>query len=150
MRKEGGLVDLASMLPKKLNFGGGDLVELNYLCTVFNISRRTAAKYLAALKLKPMYVGKEVFFSLVTFKRIMYVLGLPGSPGFLFPGSAGKASRKRKDSDGYITEVTDEILKRAALPITLAEMQAAEGHDMSIIKKFITGPVGRPSKKKND
>ncbi len=67
-------MDLASMLPKKLNFGAGDLVELNYLCTVFSIGRRTAAKYLTALHLDPMYIGKEVYFSLVTFRRIMYVL----------------------------------------------------------------------------
>ncbi len=141
-------MDLNSILPKKLNFGAGDLVELNYLCTVFSISRRTASKYLSALRLHPTYVGKEVYFSLVTFRRIMYVLTLPGSPGFLFPGSAGKASRKRKNSESYITEVTDGILERAALPITLAEMQAADGNDMSIIKKFITGPVGRPPKEK--
>ena len=136
-------------LPKKLSFGAGDLMELSYLCTVFGIHRRTAAKYLAALRIQPMYVGNEVFFSLVTFRRIMYVLSLPGSPGFLFPGSAGKASRKRKNTTEFITEVTDEILERAALPITLAEMQAADGTDMSIIKKFITGPVGRPSKEKH-
>ena len=141
-------MDLASMLPKKLSFGAGDLVELDYLCKVFEISRRTASKYLTALHLKPMYVGSEVFFSLVTFRRIMYVLTLPGSPGFLFPGSAGKASRKRKNTADFITEVTDEILERAALSITLAEMQAADGNDMSIIKKFITGPVGRPPKGK--
>lgn len=131
-------------LPDKLNFGGGDLVELQYLCEVFGIHRRTASKYLKALHLQPMYVGKKVYFSLPTFKRIMFVLSLPGSPGFLFPGSAGKNSPRLLKDENYISEVTEEILKRAADSRILAEMSAAEGRDPSVLKKFIAQPIGRP------
>jgi hypothetical protein len=136
-------------IPEKLNFGGGDLVELDYLCTVFDINRKRAASFLKALRLNPMSIGKKTYFSLVTFKRIMYVLSLPGSPGFLFPGSIGRSSRKRSD-DNYISVVTDEILERAAQPQVMAEMIAAEGRDMGILKKFATAPVGRPRKEKKN
>ncbi|KKN26577.1 hypothetical protein LCGC14_0873450 [marine sediment metagenome] len=139
-------MDLNSLLPKKLNFGAGDLVEMRYLEKVFGIHRRTASKYLSVLHLEPLYIGKEVYFSLTTFKRIMYILTKPGQPGFLFPGSAGKASRKRKNKGDFITEVTDDILEQAAQPSVLAEMCAAEGRDISVLKKFITPAPGRPRK----
>jgi len=125
-------------IPEKLNFGGGELVEISYLMQVFNISRRTACKYLRALHIKPMYVGKKVFFSLPTFKRIMYVLSQPGRPGFLFPASAARYDiRFRKSNSEFLTEVTDEILTEASNPRIFAEMAAAEGRDPSILKKFL-------------
>lgn len=126
-------------VPDRIDIGGTELVELGYLQLIFGISRRTARKYLRALRIKPMYIGKRVFFSLPTFKRILYVLSKPGSPGFLFPASAGKTNpRLIKDNPNYITEVTDEILRRASDPIILAEMAAADGRDMSILKKLIS------------
>lgn len=131
-------------IPEKLNFGGGELVEISYLMQVFNISRRSAYKYLRVLHIKPMYVGKKVFFSLPTFKRIMYVLSQPGKPGFLFPGSSARYdARFYKDpNSGYLTEVTDEILTEASNPRILAEMAAAEGRDSSILKKLLQPSTG--------
>lgn len=126
-------------IPKKLDFGGGKLVELSYLQQVFGISRRAARKYLKALHIKPMYIGKQIYFSLPTFMRIMFVLSKPGSPGFVFPASAGKNNPRflKKDS-GYIMEVTDDILRRASDPMILAEMAVVEGRDVSILKKLIS------------
>lgn len=136
-------------VPESYDFGSGQLVELSYLQTVFGISRRTAAKYLSVLHIKPMCIGKRVFFSLPTFRRIMYVLSCPGSPGFLFPGSSGKNNpRHLAAGSGYISEVTPEILEIASDPRILAEMNAAEGRNPDILKKLLTSPVGRPKEKK--
>lgn len=134
-------------LPKTHDFGFGEVVEVKYLETTFNISRRLALKYLKVLKIKPLYIGKEVFFCLATFKKIMYVLSKPGSPGFIFPGSNAKNNQKKRKSGEYITEVTDAILKEAASPQIMAEMIATEGRDPSMIKKLLTHP---PQKKEGD
>lgn len=135
-------------IPDKLCFGGGDLVEVEYLEEVFGISRRAAMKYLRALKINPMYVGKKVYFSLPTFRRIMFVLSLPNSPGFLFPGSIAKNRVGLTKNENFITEVTEEILAKASDPKILAEMAAVEGHNPSLLKKFITPSTGRPKKEK--
>lgn len=126
-------------LPKTFDFGGGELVELKHLETTFNISRLVALKYLKALRIQPMYIGNEVFFSLPTFNRIMFVLSRPGSPGFMFPASTAKANQKLREK-GFLVEVTDEILEEAKSPRILAEMSAASGRDSSMIKKLITHP----------
>lgn len=135
-------------VPKKLSFGGGDLVELSYLEQTLGIKRRTAAKYLSVLHIKPMYIGKDIFFSLTTFKRIMYILSLPGSPGFLFPGSAGRYNIRLLEDNEYIKEVTPEILKQAADPKVPAYMAAASGNSPAILKQLLREPVGRPHKEK--
>lgn len=126
-------------VPKTHDFGGGELVELKFLETTFNISRRVASKYLKVLRIKPMYIGKDVFFSLPTFKKIMFVLSRPGAPGFLFPASPAKnnASLRKK---GFLVEVTDDLLAQAASPQIMAEMVASEGRDASMIKKLVTHP----------
>ncbi len=137
-------------LPKLVDFGSGELVEVNHLCQTFDISRRTALLYLKALHIKPIYVGKEVVFSLPSFNRIMYVLTKPGSPGFLLPGSRGKNTKSLRDS-GYLVEVTDGIIEQAMRPEVLAEMAAAAGKDPSLLRKFASyrnKPEGR--KKKNE
>jgi len=134
---------------KILNMGFGELDELEYLCNMFSISRKTAGCYLKALRIKPMCIGKGIYFSLPTLKRILFVLSLPGSPGFLFPGSARKAAGRDKDKVG-LTLVTDEILEKAASPRILAEMNAVEGRDISLLKKFITPSAGRPKKEVED
>jgi hypothetical protein len=125
-------------LPKTHNFGGNELVEVKHLETTFGITRRNALKYLKALHIKPMYFGKDIFFSLSTFNRIMFVLSRPGSPGFLFPGSDAKnrCDLRKKDS-GYLIEVNDGILEVAKSPQILAEMAAASGRDSSMIKKLL-------------
>lgn len=137
-------------IPERFDFGSGDLVELSYLQTIFGISRRTASKYLKALRIQPMYVGKKVLFSLPTFKRIMYILSRPGSPGFLFPGSSGKSNPRLLKDQNYISEVTSAILEAAEDPCILAEMSAAEGKDPSILKKLLTNSAGRPKKGKEE
>ncbi len=134
-------------LPKTHDFGFGEVVEVKWLETVFDISNRLALKYLKVLKIKPLYIEKKVFFSLPTFKKIMYVLSKPGSPGFIFPGSNAKKSQKKKDSGEYITEVTESILKEAASPQIMAEMIATEGRDSTMIKKLLTHP---PQQKEGD
>ncbi len=125
-------------LPKTHNFGGNELVEVKHLETTFGITRRNALKYLKALHIKPMYFGKDIFFSLATFNRIMFVLSRPGSPGFLFPGSDAKnRCDLRKRDSGYLIEVTDDILEEAKSPQILAEIAAASGRDSSMIKKLL-------------
>ena len=135
--------------PKEYDFGGGALVELSYLQTVFGISRRTASLYLKALRIKPVYIDKQVLFSLPTLKRILFVLCRPGGPGFIFPGSKMKNNPRVIKNPEYLTEVTDRILEQAADPSILAEMAGAAGRDSGILKQFIPkNPVGRPPQKK--
>jgi hypothetical protein len=134
--------------PDVLSLGGGELVEVDYLCKLFDICRATAKKYLRVLHINTMCIGRKEYFSLPTFKRVMFVLSKPGSPGMYFPGSLGKAiAGSRKDAD-YITEVTDDILKQAADPTILAEMKVLEGSDPQLLRKFVTPPQGRPRKDK--
>lgn len=126
-------------LPKTFDFGFGELVELSHLETTFGISRRTALKYLKALRIKPLYFKKETFFCLSTFNRIMYVLSRPSSPGFLFPGSSGKTNASLREQ-GFLIEVTDEILEEAKSSRILAEMAAASGRNDAMVKKLLTHP----------
>ena len=136
--------------PKQFEFGGGDLVELDYLCQVFGIKRRTASAYLKALRITPMCIGGDVYFSKQTFHRIMYVLSCPGAPGFLFPGSKGKNNLRFRKDPTYITEITDELLEQASDPKILAEMAAASGSRPDILKGFLKRPVGRPRKDESE
>jgi len=133
-------------LPKTYDFGFGELVEVKYLETTFGISRRLALKYLTVLHIKPLYIKNEVFFCLPTFKKLMYVLSKPGSPGFIFPGSTAKNNQVKRASGIYIIEVTDKILKEAASPQIMAEMVASEGRDASMIKKLVTHPPQKGKK----
>ena len=126
-------------LPKVYDFGFGEVVELEHLEATFGISRRIALLYLKALRIKPLYFRNEVFFCLSTFNRILFVLSRPGSPGFIFPASTAKSNQKLR-KQGFLTEVTDEILLEAQSPQILAEMLAADGRDPSMIKKMITHP----------
>jgi len=124
-------------LPKTFDFGSGELVELKHLETTFGITRLVALKYLKVLHIQPLYINKDVFFSLPTFNRIMYVLSRPGSPGFLFPGSKAKTNKRLRDK-GFLIEVNDDILAEANSPRVLAEMSAASGRDTSMVKKLIS------------
>ena len=127
-------------LPKTYDLGFGEIVEIGYLETTFEISRGLALRYLSALKIKPLYINDKVFFCLPTFKKILYVLSRPGSPGFIFPGSNAKSNQVKRKSGKYITEITDEILEEAASPQIMGEMIASEGRDSSIIKKLLVHP----------
>ncbi len=122
-------------IPKTFDFSSGDLVELKYLCQTFGIKRRTAFLYLEALRINPVYIGKEVFFSLPTFNRVMFVLLAPGGKGFVFPGSLAKNNKKLRAA-GCLTKVTDAILEKAMKPETLAEMAAASGRDPAAVRKY--------------
>lgn len=124
-------------LPKTYQFGETELVEISHLEQTFNISRRTAFKYLRVLHIRPMYIGKEVFFSLQTFNRIIFVLSKPGAPGFILPGSDAKNRKSLRDG-GFLTEVNAGILTQAGSAQTLAEMAAASGRDSSMVKKLIS------------
>jgi hypothetical protein len=135
-------------LPKKLDWGFGDMVELSYLEQILNISRNAATRYLKALRLKPFYFGKEVYFSLISLQRILFVLSKPGARGFVAPGSRKKNSSRTIGNPEYLFEVTDEILAEAAKPETLTEMMACTGRQPDLLKKFVTRPVGRPPQKK--
>ena len=126
-------------LPKTFDFGFGEVVELSHLETTFEITRLVALKYLKALRIKPLYFKKEVFFCLSTFNRILFVLSRPGSPGFIFPASSAKTNANLRKK-GFLTKVTDEILEQAKSPQILAEMSAATGRDTSMIKKLLTHP----------
>ena len=138
-------------LAKIHDFGFGKVIEVLYLEQVLGISHRSALKYLKVLHIKPFYFGNEVFFSLTTFQRIMFVLSKPGAQGFAFPGSKKKGQRRKGKNLNVLIEVTDEILELAADPKILSEMAGASGNNPEILKKFIARPVGRPEKeKKND
>lgn len=130
--------DLKTILrvPKTYDFGSGDIVEVEYLEITFGVSRNVALRYLRALRIQPMYINKEAFFSLPTFRKIMYVLSKPGSPGFLFPGSPAKTNTVLRKA-GFLIEVTDEILAAASSPCVMGEMVASEGRDSSMIKKLV-------------
>lgn len=133
---------------KTFDFGSGDVVELSHLETTFGINRRVALKYLKALRIPPLYFNDEIFFSLPTFNRILYVLSRPGSPGFIFPGSKPRAKFSvRHKKQGFLVRVTDGILKEAKSPRILAEMIAAEGRDTSVLKKLITHPPQKEGEK---
>lgn len=127
-----------SYIPKTFDFGFGDVVEVKHLETTFGITHRLALKYLRVLRIKPLYIGDDVFFSLPTFNRIMYVLSKPGSSGFMFPGSKGKANVNLSTPSKGLVEVNDGILTQAASPTILAEMAAASGRDSSMIKKLLS------------
>lgn len=135
-------------LPKKHDFGYGPVYEISYLEQVLGISRRSALKYLRVLRIKPFYFGNEVFFSLTTFQRIMFVLSKPGAAGFAFPGSKKKGQRRQGKTLDILIEVTNSILEQAADPKILAEMAGCSGNNPDILKKFISKPVGRPAKEK--
>ncbi len=137
-------------LPKTLDFGFGELTEVSYLEQVFKIKRRSAIKYLKVLRIKPVYIGGDFFFSLSTFKRILFVLCRPGGPGFCFPGSKAKNNPRNCNNKGILTEVTARVLEAAAEPKLLAEMAAASGNHPDILKKFLTNSPGRPRKKTNE
>lgn len=126
-------------LPKTFEFGQNECVELKHLETTFGITHLIALKYLKALRIKPFYIGDEIYFSLPTFNRIMFVLSRPGAPGFLFPGSKGKSNKSLRRK-GFLIEVTDRILEQAASPHVLAEMAAASGRNDSMVKKLLTHP----------
>jgi hypothetical protein len=130
---------------KTLDMGFGDLVEVAYLERVFKISRRTAMKYLRALRIMPLYMGKDVFFSLPTFKRILYVLSMPGSTGFVFPGSRKKNDPRIVRNPAYMVEVSDEILRKAEDPSILAEMSGVSGRDVGLLRKFVPRAKGKES-----
>lgn len=134
-------------LPKTYEFGGNELFEISYLEKTFDISRPVALLYLKALRIRPMYIGDDIFFCISTFNRIMFVLSRPGSKGFLFPASKAKANCRLKKTNHYLTEVTDEILEQAASPQILAEMIAASGRDSSMVKKLLTHPPQKVGEK---
>ena len=138
-------------VPKVLNLGFGEVVEVSYLEKVLGITRRTAMKYLRALHIKPFYFGGDTYFSLVTFKRILFVLSRPGAPGWIAPGSTARWNTRYRNNPDYITEVNEEILADAAKPETLAEMQLAEGRDPALVRKFVrTGKQKPPQRGGND
>ena len=133
-------------LPKTYDFGFGEVVELKHLEITFGITHSVALHYLKALRIKPLYFRDDVFFCLSTFNRILFVLSRPGGPGFIFPGSKAKGYGHLRKK-GYLSEVTNDILKQAKSPQILAEMLAADGRDSSIIKKLITHPPAEKEKK---
>lgn len=126
---------------KILDFGAGELVDVSYLERLFHISRRTAIKYLRALHIQPLYIASDVFFSLSTFKRILYVLSRPGSPGFIFPGSKKKNDPRVLHNPDFLVEVTPDILRKAEDPFILAEMSGASGRDIGLLRKFAAKPT---------
>lgn len=135
-------------VPKKLNFGFGDLFEVAYLETVLGVSRQSAMRILRSLRIEPLYFGKEAYFSIITLQRILFVLSRPGARGLVAPGSAKKYDPRTAKNPKYLFEVTDGILEQAAKPEILSEMAACDGRYPDILKKFVTPPPGRPPQKK--
>jgi len=132
-------------LPKTHQFGSTELVEVEHLESTFNISHNLAMRYLAALRINPVYIGGEIYFSITAFNRIMYIITRPGAPGFLFPGSKGKQNKSLK-AKGYLTKVTDEMVMEASSPTVMAEMAATSGNDPSMIKKLLANENAKTRK----
>lgn len=124
----------AFVIPETYDFGSGPVVEVSYLQQVFGIKRLTAFKYLRSFHIKPLYIGRKAFFSLETFRRILFVITRPGGPGFLFPGTYYKHNARYKDEDKIPTEVTDEIVATASDPKTILEMSALSGDGAALRK----------------
>lgn len=137
-------------LPEKLDFDGGELVEVSYLQKVFRISKRAALGYLRSMGIWPIYIGDRAFFNLMTFKRVLFVLTRPGAPGFLMPGSKGKANPNLLRDKKSLTEITPELLAQAKDPAILVEMAACSGRNPGVLSALNKNPVGRPSKRKRD
>jgi len=107
------------------------VAEISYLENVLGLSRNSALRLLKRLHINPIYSGREVFFSLPTFQRIMYVLTRPGGRGFILPGT-----QCPKD-DPRLREVTDDILEEANDPMTLAVMSAIKTGDTLVLRKMM-------------
>lgn len=130
-------------VPRVIDLGAGELAEISYLEQVFGISRRVARTLLRQLHIKPVYIGKEQYFSLPTFQRIFYVLTKPGGKGFAFPGV------KREFDDDRLREVDDEILAEAEDPLTLASMSTLKNGDTLLLRKMLD-LEGKKMKAKSD
>lgn len=118
-------------LPRMLNFGAGQMAEISYLEDIFGISRKSARALLHRMHIEPIYVGKETYFSLPTFQKILYVLTKPGGKGFMFPGAAPRPN------DTRLKEVTDDIIAEAESPETLAAMTSVDQPDTLILRKML-------------
>ena len=138
---------MKAKMPKTLDMGAGELMEVSYLENILGVTRRTAFKYLEALRIQPLYIGKEAFFNLMTLKRILFVLSKPGGKGFVFPSSTKKNNARFVKNPNIPTQVPDEVVEEASKPEILAEMIGCSGRDNSIIKQFVTKKVGRPKEK---
>lgn len=136
-------------LPKTIQVGDTELVELSFLQNLFGISRVLARRYLSAFRIHPLYIGKETYFSMSTFNRILFVLSRPGAKGFVFPGSNGRKNDKLRQDENYLNEVTDEIIELAQSPQILAEMAVACGHNDSMLKKLIAQDTAKIRKGNN-
>jgi hypothetical protein len=136
-------------IPDKFQFDSTELVEVSHLESTFNIDHKTALLYLKALRINPVYIGQKAFFSISALNRIMYVISRPGSPGFLFPCSKGKQNQRLKEQ-GYLTEITDEMLEAASSPTVMAEMAAASGSDPSMVKKLLANENAKSRKSLNE
>ena len=129
-------------MPKVIGLGFGEVVEVKYLEKLFGISRRTAFKILRSLRIEPIYVGADAFFSLMCFKRIMFVLSKPNGPGFVFSGSKKKYDQRiYKEGAPQITQITDELLAEAADPKILKEMAICDAPgNANMLRAFFQKP----------
>lgn len=134
------------MLPNpvtKYDFGAGDLYDLEYLMTIFKISRTRAKNYLRRLGIPLVYFEDRVLFSIVTFQRILFCLMRPGGPGFSFPGAKETATRRDKESGRLLKQVPEDIIDMAADPSIIAEMAAACRTDDALLRKLISQRKGK-------
>ncbi len=134
------------LMPKVLNLGFGEVVEVKYLERLFGITRRSAFKYLRAMRIELFYVENDAYFSLNTFKRILFILSKPGAPGFIFPGARKKNDQRiHKVGEEKMTCVTDYILAEAADPKIIKEM--AQVNSLSSMSLFQPPQRKEPTKK---
>ena len=92
-----------------MKIGGLELVEVDYLCKTFGITRRGAFKWLKVLRITTLNISKEAYFSLESLELTLRVIAESGIV-FSMPGS----DKRQCDHEACrgLTELTNKMRKR--------------------------------------
>ena len=115
--------------------GAVKMAEVRILCANFGMSRTAGMHLLLALRVPLFHIGPNTMYNQTALERILYVLTRYGGPGFAAPGSAFKTRGNHK-KDGYgkpVTEISDDLIKKAQDPMILAEMAASTSLKMNTV-----------------
>ena len=133
-----------------INFGAGHLTNISVIEGIFECGRACAIRILAALRVPPSYIGKSVYFSWDSFRRILFVVTAPGNKPFVFPGSSMiSKDRFTKNRFDYLTEVTDEMVDLAKSDDLLKALKDASGRSVPISTRDIKQPLQRRNRPPN-
>lgn len=95
-----------------MKIGSFELVEIDYLCRMFGITRRSAFKWLRVLQLTTLNVNEKAYFSTESLEIALRVIAEAGVV-FSMPGSDKKLATK-KVCRGIAT-MTDKMRKRVSI-----------------------------------